>query len=101
MYMVRRTLLTLSATVAILGTAQAQQSNPVTSNPPPDAVGRDSETSPGTPNRQNSAPGYRRSYYGQSYTYGPSYNDPYYGDSYYSDPPSIIVTPTPQYLDVD
>lgn len=49
-------LVSAAAIAAFMGVAQAQQSNPVTSDPPPGTVGRNSETSPGTPNRQNSSP---------------------------------------------
>lgn len=45
--------------LAVTGTAMAQESNPVTSDPPASAVGRPSETSPGTPNRQNATPNER------------------------------------------
>ena len=45
-----------SLLLALSGYVVAQESNPVTSNPPPSAVGRKSETSPGTPNKQNGTP---------------------------------------------
>lgn len=99
----RTALCAAAATAVMAGAAQAQESNPVTSNPPVDSIGRNSETSPGTPNRQNSAPGVRgRYYYGQSYEdYGPAYYGPSYGPSYgtYYDPPSIVVTPGGVYVD--
>ena len=82
--------------------AQAQESNPVTSDPPVNAVGRQSETSPGTPNRQNSAPGYRYGYSGYGTYYGSTYADPgYYGPGYGYDGPSVVITPNSAYIDVE
>lgn len=52
----RISITALAASAALFGTAYAQQSNPVTSNPPAGTVGRNSETSPGTPNVQNTSP---------------------------------------------
>lgn len=101
---VLRVALAAAATFAMYDAAQAQESNPVTSNPPVDAIGRLSETSPGTPDRQNSAPGIRSGY---SY-YGPAYYGPYAGyggSSYlgygYEEPPAIVITPNAVVIDVE
>lgn len=74
MYKLATIALATLAMGSMMDVARAQESNPVTSNPPVDSIGRLSETSPGTPWRQNGAPGYGP-YYGPYY-YGLVYSGP-------------------------
>lgn len=89
--------------VPFASAVQAQESNPVTSDPPVNAIGRQSETSPGTPNRQNSAPGYRHgySYYSGNTYYGPSAYDGAYDPDYGYGGASVVITPNAAIIDVE